>query len=490
MKPAILIVTLIQLFVTGNSVVQGKTKQSKIVSKPANILFILTDDQTFRTIHALGNNEIHTPAMDRLVNSGVTFTHSFYMGALGGAVCMPSRAMLLTGKNMFSLHQDGKYIPGNDITMPEHFRKNGYQTFGTGKWHQDKESFNRSFSHGDNIFFGGMHSYETNGHFAPLVNHYDVTGKYEQPFVSEKFSSDCFADAAIGFIQSVEQEKPFFIYVAFTSPHDPRTPPEEFAKQYKGDDITTPPSFMPIHPFDNGALNIRAESLIASPRKESDVKSEMAKYYGMISEVDQQIQRIINALNESGKLENTYIVFTSDNGLAIGQHGLMAKQNQYDHSVRVPLILCGPDIPSNEKRHAYVYVHDLFPTLCELTGLTIPESVESKSFKNVIFHPGKNHRKTIFTCYSDKQRAVRKNEIKLIVYNIKGTNKTQLFNLSEDPWELYDISEVPEYLPVKNQLSKILKKEMIQKNDFCDPEKPSWGFPVNLTWEELLQINP
>src|SRR5690606_29288009 len=157
--------------------------------KKPNILFIVTDDQRYNTIHELGNIEIETPCMDKLVENGVTFTHAFYMGALGGAVCMPSRAMLLTGKNLFSLHQDGTYIPKEDITMPEYFKNNGYETFGTGKWHNGKESFNRSFSTGDNIFFGGMHSYETNGHFAPILNHYDSTCTYEKSFIANQFSS-------------------------------------------------------------------------------------------------------------------------------------------------------------------------------------------------------------------------------------------------------------------------------------------------------------
>ena len=477
------------LFVGNKEMPIEKQNESTKKKKP-NILFILTDDQTHNTIHALGNKEIETPAIDKLVRNGVTFTHAFYMGALTAPVCMPSRAMLLTGKNLFSLRQDGRYVPEEHVTMPEYFRNNGYETFGTGKWHQDKETFNRSFSTGDNIFLGGMHSYETNGHFEPILHHYDETGNYTHPFVADKFSSVCFADATIDFIRSYESENPFFAYVSFTSPHDPRTPPDKYGKTYRPDDVSLPDNFMPKHPFDNGALNIRAESLIPCPRTEQDVKTEIAKYYGMISEVDFQIQRIIDALTEKGNLDNTIIVFTSDNGLAVGQHGLLAKQNQYEHSIRVPLIISGPGFPINQKRNSYIYIHDLFPTLCDLIGLKTPKTLETKSFATNIFNPENPPRRRILTCYSDKQRAISLNEFKLIAYNVNGDNRMQLFNLHDDPWELNDLSNDPNYEKLKNELKAELINEMKLVNDFCDIDKDGWGFRKNLSQERLENLYP
>ena len=119
-----------------------------------NVLFLLTDDQTFNTIRALGNTEIHTPNMDRLVRRGVAFTQTHVMGGLNGAVSQPSRAMLLTGRGLMDVHRNGGFIPQAEKTFPEVFRENGYTTFATGKWHSDNASFNRSFSTGANIFFG------------------------------------------------------------------------------------------------------------------------------------------------------------------------------------------------------------------------------------------------------------------------------------------------------------------------------------------------
>lgn len=165
-----------------------------------NILILLTDDQSYNTIHALGNKEIATPNMDKLAKEGTAFMQARIMGGLNGAICCPSRAMILSGRNLFHLQKDGWNIPATDITFPELFRANGYTTFETGKWHQDKESFNRAFSEGDNIFLGGMTPYETGGQYRPKLFHYDSSGQYKNFFWGNEFSSVYFADAAIRFL--------------------------------------------------------------------------------------------------------------------------------------------------------------------------------------------------------------------------------------------------------------------------------------------------
>ena len=154
--------------------------QSNTVSTPShpNVLFILTDDMQATSIHALGNEDVHTPAIDSLIAEGVTFTNTYTNGALCGALSMPSRAMLMTGRGLYDIQADGMKIPEAHTTFPQQFRKHGYHTFATGKWHSDKASFNRSFQEGDNIYFGGMHPYELNGHCSPHLNRYDSTGIY------------------------------------------------------------------------------------------------------------------------------------------------------------------------------------------------------------------------------------------------------------------------------------------------------------------------
>jgi arylsulfatase A-like enzyme len=137
-------------------------------------LFILTDDQRFDTIAALGNAAIHTPNMDRLVAMGTSFTQAHIPSGTVGAICCPSRAMLHTGRTLFHLEQDGASIPESHTTMGEWFRAQGYETFGTGKWHNGRESFHRSFTDGEHIFFGGM-----TDHWNVPCYHYDSTGVYD-----------------------------------------------------------------------------------------------------------------------------------------------------------------------------------------------------------------------------------------------------------------------------------------------------------------------
>lgn len=138
-----------------------------LAQQKKNVLVIITDDQTYQTIHALGNKEIVTPTMDKLVKNGTSFTNAHIMGALNGAVCQPSRAMILCGKTLFHIRKDGAYIPESDITFPQLFKENGYLTFQTGKWHQDTKSLNRSFAAGENIHIGGMNPPDNGGQYRP-----------------------------------------------------------------------------------------------------------------------------------------------------------------------------------------------------------------------------------------------------------------------------------------------------------------------------------
>lgn len=230
------------------------------IKRAKNILIIYSDDQSYNTIHALGNKEIHTPNLDKLAQDGFSFTQSHVMGGHQGAVCMPSRVMLLTGRYLNRIPNDGAIIPDSLISLPEILQQKGYTTFHTGKWHSDKTSHNRIFKSGDNIFLGGMHVPGDGGQVHPTVYHYDSSGKYpkESSWKSDTFSTQLYADAAIRFIESKEAASaPFICYVAFTSPHDPRTPPAKFQQLYKPEKISMPPNFLPQHAFNNGDLNVR-----------------------------------------------------------------------------------------------------------------------------------------------------------------------------------------------------------------------------------------
>ncbi|MDA2923618.1 sulfatase-like hydrolase/transferase [Acidobacteria bacterium AH-259-L09] len=404
-------------------------------SKPdrPNVLFLFSDDQRTDTIAAYGNRHIRTPSLDRLVQQGVSFRRAYCMGSMRGAVCVPSRAMLHSGRTLFRVPMD---LQGVKI-LPEVLRQAGYTTFGTGKWHNKEESFARGFSHGKSVFFGGM-----SNHLKVPLQDLKSDGTYTQKAPGSKFSSELFADAVINFLKNYQENRPFFAYVAFSAPHDPRMPPKKYAVMYEPSKPPLPINFLPQHPFFNGHMTGRDESLAAWPRTPKIIRGQTAEYYGMITHMDYQIGRIIKALKQTGQAKNTLIIFASDHGLAMGSHGLLGKQNLYEHSMHAPLIFVGPGIPEDQSSHALTYLFDIFPTICQLTGIQIPDGVEGQSLVPIWQGKKKSVRDSIFTAFSTVMRAVRNDRWKLIRY--PHINKSQLFDLHNDPHELKNLADDPD----------------------------------------------
>ena len=449
---------------------------------PLNVLMLYTDDQRFDTIAALGNDEIYTPNLDWLVYEGTTFTHAHTMGGQHGALCAPSRSMLMTGRPLFRLLEKGDRIPTDHVMMPEAFAAAGYTTFATGKWHNDRESFARAFAQGDNIFFGGMHWPNVGGHESPLLHEFDSTGAYprENRRPVEGFSSNLYAEAAIEFLSRMrDSEGPFFAYVSFTSPHDPRTPPPPFDSLYTPESVSLPPNYLHEHPFDNGELRVRDENLREHPRTEAIAREELALYYGMISELDAEIGRILDALRANGQLDNTLVVMAGDNGLAVGSHGLLGKQNLYEHSMRVPMILSGPGIPKNEQRDQLVYIFDLFPTIASIAGLTLPETVEGEDLLPHVDDPALHGRGAAFYAYRNEQRGVRTAEgWKFIQYEVDGVRTEQLFDLNHDPYEITNLATDEIMDSTLEAMRALLIEQSLLWSDPLDLSQPHWGKPT------------
>ncbi|WP_138994506.1 sulfatase-like hydrolase/transferase [Larkinella sp. C7] len=446
--------------------------------KPMNVLVLYSDDQRYNTIHTLGNDAILTPNLDRLVKKGVAFTRAQTMGGLHGALCAPSRAMLHTGRYLHSLHKTGDVIPKEHTTLPEYLRTKGYQTYAIGKWHNDKASFSRSYEGGAALFFGGMHLPEKGGQEHPQYVNFDPSGQFKEPTKkADVYSSELYANEAIAFLNNQKPEnRPFYCYVAFTSPHDPRTPPEAFRKLYPKDRMKLPANFLPQHPFDNGELNVRDEKLLPRPLTEEQAKEELALYYGMISELDAQVGRILDVLEKNGLLETTLIVFAGDNGLAVGSHGLLGKQNLYEHSMRVPLIMSHPALPQNRRVDALAYLADIFPTVTDFLGLPVPATVESQTLLPFINGTKKPGRASVYYAYRDFQRAVRTHDNwKLIKYNVNRQETTQLFDLNKDPYEVHNLANNPVFAKKKKLLENRLISEMQTYHDFLDLSQPDWG---------------
>ena len=396
-----------------------------------NILFLLADDQRADTIAAHGNPHIRTPHLDRLAAAGFSFRGNYIFGGNSGAVCMPSRAMLMSGRTWFRV--DNSLT--NARLLPELLQANGYVTFGTGKWHNGEASWLRAFQRGQSVFFGGM-----SDHTRVPVRDLGPDGTLTPVRTGRKFSSELFADAAIRFLRSHDGRKPFFAYVAFTAPHDPRQPPEAFRGSYYHPLPPLPANFLPQLPFDNGMMKGgRDENLAPWPRTENVVRDQLAEYYGMITHLDGQVGRILGALKRTGQADNTVIVYAADNGLALGSHGLLGKQNVFEHSMRVPLIFAGPGIPQGGSTQAFTYLLDVFPTLCEVIGIQRPPDLEGESLRPLWEGKQDRVRDSVFLPFLDLQRAVRDERWKLIGYPKIG--HLQLFDLGTDPDERTNLVE-------------------------------------------------
>jgi arylsulfatase A-like enzyme len=454
-------------------------QSGRSVNRKPNILVLYSDDQSYHALGAAGNSEVRTPNLDRLAASGMMFSQAHVMGGHQGAVCVPSRAMLMTGRYVNRLPGDGGTIPDSLVSLPEVLGTMGYSTYHTGKWHSDKASHHRMFSHGGDIFFGGMHFERDGGQFHPTVHPFDPEGVFPSSTArkADTFSTTLYAENAISFLNSPRaRQAPFFCYVAFTSPHDPRTPPPSTANLYDPEKISLPVNFLPKHPFDNGDLNVRDEKLLPRPLTPQMVKKEIAAYYAMVTEMDAQVGRILDALKENGLLSNTIIVFAGDNGLAVGQHGLLGKQNLYEHSIRVPMIMSGPGIPAGSRYDGYIYLSDIAPTLYQMLGVKPPESVEGIGHAGVFKKPEQKIRKDLYNVYGNWSRSLKTADgWKLILYNVDGTTNTQLFNLNKDPWETDNQAASPESSERVSRMRERLRGLMLEMHDDLDINLPDWN---------------
>jgi arylsulfatase A-like enzyme len=401
--------------------------------KRPNVLFLVTDDQRADTIAAIGNGVIKTPNLDKLVQRGHVFQNAYCMGSTVPAVCSPSRHMLLSGKALY--HYKAKEVTG---TMGEVLRKLGYFTFLISKRGNTATAYHTAF--------------EISGY---LEDEKDRTSGQHGRTAAEQ---------TVQFLKKTwKKDRPFFAYVGFEGPHDPRVAAPEWLNLYDRAKIPLPKNYLPFHPFNNGDLLIRDEQLAPWPRTEDVVRKHLHDYYGCISSLDHQIGRILAALQELGELENTIIIFTSDHGLAIGSHGLFGKQNLYEHSMKSPLIFAGPGMPKG-RSDAFAYLFDIFPTTVELIGGKTPADLDGKSLVPVMQGKQPAVRDTIFLAYRDVQRAVRKDHWKLIRYPKVDT--TQLFNLRDDPDEINNLAADPAQATKVRELMDLLGQ---QQKLFHDP---------------------
>ena len=409
-----------------------------VTAPKLNICFLLADDLIPTGLASLGNPVVKTPNLDKLVEGGFIFRCAYTQGSHIGAVCMPSRTMIQTGQ---SYHRSKTSTP----TWAQTLKAAGYATIRSGKSGNNPNELDKDF----NQHLHGNHS-----------------------------QGD--ADNLIAFIHDQAGKHPLFLYMASDQPHDPQFAPDSYYPMYKPADIPLPVNFLPYHPFDNGDMTVRDEKTLPWPRTKENVTGKLARYYASITYWDAQAGRVIAALKAAGQFDNTLFVIAGDNGLSLGEHGLLGKQNLYEFGgMHVPLVFYGPGIPKGQTQ-SFAYLMDIYPTLCELTGVAVPPGLDAKSLAPVISGKTSSVRDVCFTSYMNNQRAVRNARWKLIRYPL--INKTQLFDLQTDPHEMADLSAKPECADNLNAMLESLKQEQHRYGDHCpltvaNPTPAEWHPP-------------
>jgi arylsulfatase A-like enzyme len=415
-----------------------------------NFLFILVDDQSPFDLKIYdAESLLQSPNIDRLARDGMVFDGARHMGAMLGAVCTPSRHMIMSGRTLWDLpsisqgYQNPSCPDSLELqTIGAVFNRAGYQTMRTCKRGNSYAAANEQFTVvRDATKRGGTDESGSAWHAEQVLDYLDKR-------------------------QASQQKEPFFIYFGFSHPHDVRDGKPELLKRYGAvnhrDTATLPPSnpsqpelpanYLSAHPFFHGHPGLRDEERVSGVwknRDEQTVRNEMGRELACAENIDIQVGKVLRRLEEMGELENTYVIYTADHGIAIGRHGLMGKQNLYEHTWRVPFIVKGPGIKSGTRVEGNIYLLDILPTVCDLAGIKIPETVQGTSFKPVLEGKKLAIRDVMYGVYcggtKPGMRTVKKGDWKLIKYDMmKGqVRETQLFNLAENPNEFLPEHQMP-----------------------------------------------
>jgi len=475
MKYSLLFATVLVTFLLG----QPSALDAAEGDRP-NILFIIVDDQSPFDLKVYDpKSPLETPTIDRLAAEGMVFDGAYHMGSFSGAVCTPSRHMVMTGRTVWHLPNalDGKHCPDGIVqnVMAAVFNRAGYDTMRTCKKGNSYRAANNQFTVvRDATKRGGTAETGSAWHGEQVLN-----------YLNER--------------EATKDEDPFLIYFGFSHPHDTRDGTPELLAKYGAvnhtDKELLPPAnakqpplpinYLPKHPFHHGHPGLRDEVAVSGVwerRDEQTIRNELGREFACGEYIDQQIARVLQKLDAMGELDNTFIIYTADHGMAIGRHGLQGKQNLYQHTWRVPFIVRGPGIKPGERAPGNVYLLDVLPTLCDLSGIDVPNSVEGQSVTSVLEGKTTTVRDVLFGVYcggtKPGMRSVKKGDWKLIKYDVMNgaVRKTQLFNLAQNPNEfiaehgkddplLTNLANDPTHADKLAEMEALLLSEMRRLND-------------------------
>ncbi|WP_249315752.1 sulfatase-like hydrolase/transferase [Bacillus sp. FJAT-49711] len=457
--------------------------------KKPNILFILTDDQGAWALNCAGTTDLHTPNIDRLAENGVRFENFFCTSP----VCSPARASLMTG-NIPSAHGVQDWLRGGNIDIEKYHElkdnpifasehsaieylkdqvtytdvlsKNGYTCALSGKWHLgDSVNPQQGFSKWFTIARGGCEYY--NGDMVYEGNIY----------FEKKYITDVITDKAIDFLEELSQEdQPFYLGVHYTAPHSPwdeGNHPKEYIEMYRDCEFNVLPD-LPIHPW----------QVNTAPHGTGETRKDLLRgYYASITAMDDNVGRIMDYLEQNGLIESTVIIFTSDNGMNMGHHGIWGKgngtfpQNMFDTSVKVPFIVSHPtEIPQGVVSEQLVSQYDVFPTILDYLNIDISNynRLPGKSFAETLKGESVEEDKNIYI-YDEygPVRMIRNKQWKYIHRYPYGPH--EFYNLAEDPEESENLYGQSEYL---DNIKKMKSDLVNWFHEYVDPSIDGTKEPV------------
>lgn len=445
-----------------------------------NILWICADQQRYDTIGALGNPHVHTPHLDALVRSSVSFRHAYCQSP----VCSPSRASFLTGRypRTTGCRQNGQTIPATERLISRMLADAGYQCGLAGKQHLSSCSDGKVEIRQDD----GYGQFQWSHHPQPdwPVNAYTqwLTARgqswealyagAETPYVkhgipAEHHQTTWCAEMAIDFLRS-NRGRPWLFNFNCFDPHHPFDPPAEYLSRfdvakmplprYQPDELDTKSAYQRL---DHEWAHNEPGYFHVAGMTDDDRRQVTAAYYAMIELIDDQVGRMLAALDESGQADNTIVIFMSDHGEMLGDHGLYFKgPHFYEESVHVPLLMRWPaGFRSNLAVNGLVELIDLVPTLLESAGVDVPEAVQGRSLGPICRGQAdpEFHRERVYSEYYNAWThprsygtMVRTQDAKIIVYH--GTDEGELYDLKTDVGETTNLWTSPAHAAMREQL--------------------------------------
>ena len=460
-----------------------------------NVLWICTDQQRHDTIRSLGNPHINTPCIDSLVGEGVAFTQAYAQSP----VCTPSRAAFMTGRypRTTKCRQNGQALPPNEKLVSRLFADDGYTCGLAGKLHLATCAngvAEARIDDGYSVFHWSHHpqpDWPENAYTQWLhtkgTSWEEVYGgastDYIKHGVPEEYNQTTWcADSAIEFIHEQNGAPWFFSYNCF-APHHPFDPPEEFLARYNPDDMPLPKARpdeletkTTYQQLDGKFSHNDPEGYDITKMTDRDKREVTAAYYAMVELIDKQVGRMVAALEETGQLENTIVIFMSDHGEMLGDHGLFLKgPHFYDEAVRVPLIISWKDrFAADLRADCLMELIDITPTLLEAAEIGVPNTIQGRSLMPILLSQREagHHRDYVFSEYYNAWThkhsygsMLRTREEKIVVYH--GTDQGELYDLKNDPDEFENLWNSPEHTKGKLRLMKACFDASVFTMDPC-----------------------